>query len=258
MSGLSPWGKDSAHIMASFIERLKTGDVRTISHAITLLDLDGPERRTLLDALRPLSGGACIIGVTGYPGAGKSTLIDQLITAYRSQGKKVGVLAVDTSSPFTGGAILGDRIRMHHHELDDHVYIRSMATRGHHGGLSRSIKDAVHVLDVAGFDVVLIETIGVGQEEGEIAQVAQTVVVVVTPDFGDEIQAMKAGILEVAHLVVVNKADHQDTGATIHALQEWVPNILATIAHKGKGIKPVLEAIASHQQALAVESHASV
>ena len=247
MSGLNQWQVYRVPTIASVIEEVKTGKVRGIAHAITLLELDRSDSQTVLDNLGPISRQASIIGITGYPGAGKSTLIDQLITVYRSQGKKIGILAVDTSSPFTGGAILGDRIRMQNHSLDDQVYIRSMATRGHRGGLARATRGAIRVLEAAGFDVIMIETIGVGQEEGEIAQLAQTVVLVVVPGLGDDVQAMKAGILEVADIVAVNKADHQGTSATIQALQEWVPKILPTVATKGEGIQSVVEAIATHQ-----------
>ncbi len=247
MSGLNQWQVNRFSMIASVIEEVKTGKVRGIARAITLLELDGPDSQAVLDNLGAISRQASVIGITGYPGAGKSTLIDQLITVYRSQGKKIGVLAVDTSSPFTKGAILGDRIRMQNHSLDEQVYIRSMATRGHRGGLARATRGAIRILEAAEFDVILIETIGVGQEEGEIAQLAQTVVLVVSPGFGDEVQAMKAGILEIAHIVVVNKADHQDTNATIQALQEWVPKILPTVAIKGEGIHSVMEAIATHQ-----------
>ncbi len=248
MSGLNQWQIHRMPTIPSIIEDVKAGKVRGIARAITLLELDGPDSQTVLDNLEPISRQASVIGITGYPGAGKSTLIDQLISVYRSQGKKIGILAVDTSSPFTGGAILGDRIRMQSHSLDDQVYIRSMATRGHRGGLAKATKGAIPVLEAAGFDMIMIETIGVGQEEGEIAQLAQTVVLVVIPGLGDDVQAMKAGILEIAHIVVVNKADHQGTTATIQDLQEWVPKVLPTVATKGEGIQSVVEAIATHQE----------
>ena len=228
-----------------------------MSHAITLLESDGPERKAVLDNLGPFSNHASIIGITGYPGAGKSTVIDQLITASRAQGKKVGVLAVDISSSLTGGAILGDRIRMQNHSLDDGVYIRSMGTRGHRGGVARATKDAMRVLDAAGLDVIFIETIGMGQEEGEIVQVAPTVVVVVAPGLGDEVQAMKAGIFESAHIVVVNKADHQGAQETIQSLREWVPTVLSVTATTGEGIQALVEAMTLHQQALGVEAPVS-
>lgn len=239
------------------MEEVRAGKFRAISRAITLLESDGPERRSVLETLGPFSNRASIIGITGYPGAGKSTVIDQLITAYRSQGKTVGVLAVDISSSLTGGAILGDRVRMQNHSLDQQVFIRSMGTRGHQGGLARATKDAIHLLDAAGFDIMLIETIGMGQEEGEIAQLAQTVVLVVTPGLGDEVQAMKAGILEVAHIVVINKADHHGALQTLQSLREWVPEVVLVTATTGEGIQSLVEDITIHQKSLEIEAPVS-
>ena len=257
MSGSNPSTSPKFPTISSLIEEVRTGGIRAISRAITLLESDGPERKAVLEALGPFSGHANIIGITGYPGAGKSTVINQLITAYRSQGKKVGVLAVDISSSLTGGAILGDRVRMQTHSLDDRVYIRSMGTRGHRGGVAKATKDAIRVLDAAGFDVVLIETIGMGQEEGEIAQVAPTVVVVVAPGLGDDVQAMKAGILEVAHIVVVNKADHLGALETLQSLREWVPQVVLVTATTGDGIQSLVEDITRHQETLGVEAPVS-
>jgi GTPase len=257
MSGSNPWAPRKFSTIPPLIEQVRTGGIRAISRAITLLEADGSERRSVLETLGPFSKRAGIIGITGYPGAGKSTVIDQLITAYRSQGKTVGVLAVDISSSLTGGAILGDRVRMQNHSLDKHVYIRSMGTRGHQGGLARATKDAIHVLDAAGFDIILIETIGMGQEEGEIAQLAKTVVLVVTPGLGDDVQAMKAGILEVAHIVVVNKADHHGALQTLQSLREWVPQVLLVTATTGEGIQSLVEAITIHQQSREVEAPVS-
>ena len=253
MSGSSPWVKDKAAPVFTLVERVKAGDVKAVSRLITLLESEDSEWVAISSGLGPSTGHATIIGITGYPGVGKSTLIDRLTEAYRAQGKKLGIIAVDTSSPLTGGAILGDRIRMQSHSLDEHVYIRSMATRGHRGGLARATGGAIHVLEAAGYDVILIETIGVGQEEGEIVKLAQTVVVVVAPGLGDEVQAMKAGLLELAHLVVVNKADRQDANLTIQTFQDWVPKILPTVALKGEGIQAVMEAIATHRRAMTAE-----
>ena len=232
----------------SLWNQVKSGNLRAVSRLISLAESNLPQTIELINQHESSTGRTSVIGITGYPGAGKSTLINRLVAAYRTEGKKVGILAVDTSSPFSGGAILGDRIRMHDHSLDEHVYIRSMATRGNRGGLAQATGYALKVLEAAGFDVVLIETVGMGQEEGEIARLVQTVVVVVAPGLGDEIQAMKAGLLEIAHLVVVNKADRDGAGATIHDLKDWVPQVVMTVALKGEGIGSVMEAIATHQQ----------
>ena len=257
MSGSSPWAKNRPPFRSSIIERIRAGDIRTISRVITLLESDGQDGRNVVKDLGLSSGQAAIIGITGYPGAGKSSLVDQLTKIYRAQGKKVGVLAVDTSSPLTGGAILGDRIRMHSHWSDDQVYIRSMATRGHHGGLAKATGDAIRILEAAGFDIVLVETVGVGQEEGEIINLAQTIVAVVAPGLGDEVQAMKAGLLEIAHVVVVNKADRSDAEATVQALEDWVTQVVPTIALQGEGIHAVIGAIAAHQEKRTVVSPAT-
>ena len=237
---------DDADVLAA---QVKAGNVRAVSRGITLLEDQDPDGPAILRALEPVLHRSAVIGVTGYPGAGKSTVIDQLVTAYRQQGKTVGVLAIDISSPRTGGALLGDRIRMQTHALDTGVYIRSMATRGQRGGLARATREAVLVLDAAGFDVVLIETIGVGQGDVDVLDVADTVLAVVAPGLGDDIQAMKAGLLEVAHIVVVNKADHAGAEATLRDLREWYPHVLGTIAVNGTGMSDVLAAITAHQQA---------
>lgn len=229
-------------------ERVKAGDVRAVARVITLLENQDPDSIAILRLLVSASHRAAVIGITGYPGAGKSTLIDQLVAAYRRLGMKVGVLAVDISSPITGGALLGDRIRMQEHALDKDVYIRSMATRGHHGGLAQATSDAALVLEAAGYEVILIETIGVGQNEVEIVDLAQTVVAVVAPGLGDEVQAMKAGLLEVAHIVVVNKGDHAGADTTLRDLREWCPNVLRTVATTGEGVPELLAAIAEHQR----------
>jgi LAO/AO transport system kinase len=198
-----------------------------------------------------------VIGITGYPGAGKSSLIAQLVTAYRHQKKKVAILAVDTSSPITGGAILGDRIRMQEHVLDAGVFIRSMASRGRYGGVAQGTADAVKVLKAAGFDVIFVETVGVGQAEVEIASIAPTVVAVVAPGLGDEIQAMKAGLLEVAHIVVVNKADREGADATVRDLIESGLRVVRTVALKGEGLPELIQAIAEHQRLLDLQTATS-
>ena len=228
-------------------EQVKSGNVRAVSRLITWLEnqrADGIEGlRLLIPDARP----RIVIGVTGYPGAGKSTLIDALVSAYRRQDLKVAVLAVDVSSAITGGALLGDRIRMQEHALDPGVYIRSMATRGHLGGVARTTDGAKRILEAAGFDVVLIETVGVGQNEAEIMNIAQTVVAVVAPGLGDEVQAMKAGLLELAHIIVVNKSDHPGADRTFQDLREWCPTVIATVAATGEGVSELLAAIAAHQ-----------
>lgn len=235
---------------ASLTRLVKAGDARAVSRLITMLENCEPEGRAVLQRLKSPTARATVIGITGYPGAGKSTLIDHLATVYRRQGKKVGIIAVDPSSPNTGGAILGDRIRMQDHSCDTGVFIRSMATRGQHGGLARATRDAVRVLEAAGYDVILAETVGVGQDEVDVAAVAQTVVAVVAPGLGDEVQAMKAGLLEVAHIVVVNKGDREGAESTVRDLKEWIPTVIRTVAVKGDGIPELVKAIAEHQRSL--------
>src|SRR5690348_10182697 len=208
--------------------------------------------------LAPISGGAHIVGITGSPGVGKSTSTNALVAAFRKQGKRIGILAVDPSSPFSGGALLGDRIRMQDHALDPEVYIRSMASRGHLGGLSFTTPQAIRVLDAAGCDVVLVETVGVGQSEVEIAGLADTSVVLLAPGMGDGIQAAKAGILEIGDVFVVNKADRDGADATVRDLRHmislgdrtepnlWRPPVLKTVAQLGQGVDDVIEAIEKH------------
>jgi LAO/AO transport system kinase len=229
--------------------RVTARDVRAVSSAITLLESEEPAGQAILARLKAPAQRATVIGITGYPGTGKSSLIDQLIRAYRRQDRRVGVLAVDTSSPVTGGAILGDRIRMLEHATDRGVYIRSMATRGHQGGIARATEQAVRVLEAAGYDPILIETVGVGQADVAVAEVADIVVAVVVPGLGDEVQAMKAGLLEVADLVVVNKGDREGADRTLTELRDWVPTVLRTVAVKGEGIPELLEAIAALRRA---------
>lgn len=228
--------------------RVRAGEVRAVSRLITLLESQEPVGQAALERLNGSQRHAAVIGITGYPGAGKSTLINQLVTAYRRQGKKVGIVAVDTTSSLTGGALLGDRIRMQDHAVDGGVFIRSMATRGERGGLARATRGAVRVLEAAGYDVILVETVGVGQLETDVADVAPTVVAVVAPGLGDEVQAMKAGLLETAHIVVVNKGDREGADATVKDLQEWHSRVVRTVAIKGEGIPELIEAIAEHQR----------
>ncbi len=229
------------------------------------LDDRHPEARRELEKLFPHTGGARFIGITGQPGSGKSTLVNGLIEEYRERDKTVGCIAVDPTSPFSGGAILGDRVRMNEHALDDGVFIRSVATRGNLGGLSRSTPALVQVLDAMGFDVILIETVGVGQDEVDIVQLADTNVVVTVPGLGDDIQADKAGLMEIADVFVVNKADlkgarrlRQQLQTTIRLGRDaadhgssddddtWIPDILDTVATEGTGIDDLADAVDSH------------
>jgi LAO/AO transport system kinase len=204
---------------ASLAERIVGGDVRAAARLMRDLDDRYPEAEATLRAIFPRTGRAWVVGITGSPGAGKSTLTDQLIGHHRRAGRSVGVIAVDPTSPFSGGAILGDRIRMQDHATDPGVFIRSLGTRGHLGGLSRSTSELVHVLDAMGKDVILVETVGVGQDEIEIASLAHTVVVVAVPGMGDDVQAIKAGVLEIADVFCVNKADRDGADRTVRDLQ---------------------------------------
>jgi LAO/AO transport system kinase len=248
MTGLyvsQPTNREDAVTLAS---QVMAGEVRALSRAISLLENQDSAGTAVLSHLPAGSKPVMVIGITGYPGAGKSTVIDQLITAYRRLGVLVGVLAVDVSSPVTGGALLGDRIRMQSHADDRGVYIRSMATRGCQGGLARATRDAVRLLDAAGYEAILIETVGVGQNEIDIIQVAHTVVAVTAPGLGDDVQAMKAGLLEVADIVIVNKGDREGSDAAVRDLREWCPRVLRTVAVKGEGIPELIAAIAEHQR----------
>lgn len=229
-------------------ELVRAGEVRTVARVITWMENQDPAGTAVLKQLGRTAKRAMVIGITGYPGTGKSTVIDQLITAYRRLGNRVGVLAVDISSPVTGGALLGDRIRMQHHADDPRVYIRSMATRGQQGGLARATQDALEILKAAAYDVILIETVGVGQNEVEILKVAHIMVALVVPGLGDDIQAMKAGLLEVADIVVMNKGDREGADAAIRDLREWYPNVVRTVAVKGEGIPELIAAIAEHER----------
>ncbi|MEX5218355.1 MAG: methylmalonyl Co-A mutase-associated GTPase MeaB [Nitrospira sp.] len=237
---------DQTHIEA-VAELIRAGQVRAVSRLITRLENGEPDGSAVLRLLGKDVSGARVIGITGYPGAGKSTLIDGLIGGYRRVGKKVGVLAVDISSPVTGGAVLGDRVRMQDHAGDPMVYIRSMASRGQGGGLARTTHDAAKVLKAAGYDVILIETIGVGQSEIDIANVAQVVVAVVAPGLGDEVQAMKAGLLEVADIVVVNKSDLPGADAALKNLRAWCRAVLPVASVNGTGIPQLMAAIAEQR-----------
>lgn len=243
------------------IQQIVAGDVRTIARILRDIDDELPSSRNILKKLYPHTGKAHVIGFTGSPGVGKSSLVDQIATFYRKESKTVGILAVDPTSPFTGGAILGDRIRMQRHFLDPGVFIRSLATRGHFGGLSKSANDMVNVFDAAGKDAVLIETVGVGQDEVEIVNSAHTTILVTIPGMGDDVQAIKAGIMEIGDIFVVNKADREGSRKTVRELmnlieiglrrrngeEEWEPRIVETEALKGRGIDKLYETIETHR-----------
>jgi LAO/AO transport system kinase len=244
------------------VERLLTGDRRAIARLITIIENDGAEAREALAALYPHTGRAHIVGVTGAPGTGKSTLVNELAKLYRQRNRTVGIIAVDPTSPFSGGALLGDRIRMRDLSGDPGIFIRSMATRGSLGGLARATADVIKVLDAAGYQMIFVETVGAGQAEVDIAKAAHTTIVVEAPGLGDDIQAIKAGITEIADIFVVNKADREGADSTVMALQmtldlnhrwhlvgdgsSWRPPICKTVALHGKGISAVVEAIEEH------------
>jgi LAO/AO transport system kinase len=274
--------------VSTLAERVAAGEVRAAARLMRELDDDVPAAREALRALFPRTGRAWVIGLTGAPGAGKSSLTDRLIGRFRAAGLRVGVVAVDPTSPFSGGAILGDRIRMQDHATDPGVFIRSLATRGNLGGLSRSTNDVVAVLDAMGNDVVLVETVGVGQDEVEVASLAHTVVVVSVPGLGDDVQAIKAGVLEIADVFAVNKADREGADRTVRDLQAmlelrratarpppdhdalhrpvggaasaasagagpdegWEPPIVKTVATRGEGMEELHAALGRHRDAL--------
>ena len=245
---------------AELVEDARAGDPRAVARLISLVENASPQLREVAAALMPHVGHAHVVGLTGSPGVGKSTSTAALVASYRARGCRVGVLAVDPSSPFSGGALLGDRVRMQDHATDAGVYIRSMASRGHLGGLSWSTPQAVRVLDAAGCDVVLVETVGVGQAEVEVASLADSTLVLVAPGMGDGIQAAKAGILEIADVFVINKADRDGADAAARDLRnmlslgertEWQPPILKTVASRGEGIEDVMAALDHHREWLA-------
>jgi LAO/AO transport system kinase len=235
---------------ASETERVLAGDLRAAASLMRALDDELPGAREALRAIYPHGGHAFIVGVTGSPGVGKSTLVSALVAAYRARAERVAVVAVDPSSPFSGGALLGDRVRMNRHAVDDGVFIRSLATRGHHGGLSRATSGSVAVLAAAGFSVIFVETVGAGQAELDVADAADAVVVVTAPGLGDEVQALKAGLLEIADLLVVNKCDRDGADRTLADLAAMlslgaraVPPLLKTVAAREEGIGELVEAL---------------
>jgi len=242
---------------ADELDKARAGDVRALARLLSLVEDESPQVRIVIRELLPATGGARIIGLTGAPGVGKSTVTSALVGAFRAAGHRVAVLAIDPTSPFTGGALLGDRVRMQEHAADEAVFIRSMASRGHLGGLAASTPQAIRVLDAAGFELIIIETVGVGQAEVAIASLADSVVVLLAPGMGDAIQAAKAGILEVADLFVVNKADKPDAQQVVRDLRnmialagrgedDWKPPIVSTVAVRNEGIQELVSRLNQH------------
>jgi len=250
--------------MQQWIERLRAGDPRALSRAISTVENRAPEWSELLKALFPDTGRARIIGLTGAPGSGKSTLVDQLARHYRKDNRTIGIIAVDPTSPYTGGAILGDRIRMQDHFSDPGIYIRSMATRGSLGGLARTTADVATVLDASGRDMILIETVGVGQDEIDIVRLADITIVILVPGMGDDVQTIKAGIMEIADIFVINKSDREGAERVereIRALQSlatrsdnWTPPIIKSVATVGTGVEELAVAIAEYEGYLQKEN----
>ncbi len=246
--------------LVDLVSRIRAGDPRALARAITLVENRAPESLELLKNLFPFTGHARILGLTGAPGAGKSTLVDQLAKEYRKQNKTVGIIAVDPTSPYSGGAILGDRIRMGSHHSDPGIYIRSMATRGSLGGLAGTTSDVAAVLDASGRDLVLIETVGVGQAEVDIVRLAEITVVILVPGMGDDVQTIKAGIMEIADVFVINKSDREGADRVereIRAMQslstrsdEWTPPIVKTVASDGQGVAELAKAISWYEEFL--------
>ena len=264
------WGLLYTGILVSvqqeWVQSLRSGDPRALARAISTVENRAPGWSELLKALFPHTGRARVIGLTGAPGAGKSTLVDQLAKLYRKQDRSVGIVAVDPTSPYTGGAILGDRIRMQDHFADPGIYIRSMATRGSLGGLARTTADVTSVLDASGRDVILIETVGVGQDEIDIVRLADITVVILVPGMGDDVQTIKAGIMEIADIFVINKSDREGAERVereIRALQSlatrndgWTPPIVKTVASEGSGVQELVAAVAEYESYLQKENRA--
>lgn len=247
--------------ISDIIEKVLTGDTRAIARAITKIENASADAPEIMKAVYPKTGNARVIGITGAPGAGKSSLVDKLAAFYKNQGERIGIICIDPSSPFSGGAILGDRIRMGAIGLDEKIFIRSMATRGNLGGLSRATVDAVSILDAAGFNKIIVETVGVGQDEVEIVKAADVSVVVLVPGMGDDIQAIKAGIMEIGDVFAINKSDREGVLRTQKELESllslahrpdmWHPPIIKTVATENKGIDDLAAAIESYGEFIA-------
>ena len=241
------------------VQRILAGEKRSIARAITIIENNGEKAQKIISAIYPYTGKAYVIGITGPAGSGKSTLIEKIVKKLRENGKSVGVVAVDPTSPFTGGAFLGDRIRMQNLSLDEEVFIRSMASRNSLGGLAKATKDAIKVLDAAGKDYIIVETVGAGQLEVDIVKVAHTVIIVLAPGFGDEIQAIKAGLMEIGDIFVINKADRENADRAVIDLlsalelntkKKWKSQVIKTVALTGKGVDELLKAIEEHRKYL--------
>jgi LAO/AO transport system kinase len=251
------------HDLKTWVDRLRSGDPRALARAISTVENRSPGRSDLLKALFPFSGHARILGLTGAPGAGKSTLVDQLARLYRKSGQTLGIIAVDPTSPYTGGAILGDRIRMQEHHADPGIYIRSMATRGSLGGLARTTADVATVLDASGRDLILVETVGVGQDEVDIVRLADITIVILVPGMGDDVQTIKAGIMEIADIFVINKSDRdgaEHVEREIRVWQSlatrndgWIPPIVKTVATTGAGVAELAESVRAFEEHLKKE-----
>lgn len=242
--------------MEKLLEHALAGDTRSIGRLISLVESESPSSKEIMKKIYPRTGKAQVIGITGSPGAGKSTFVNRLISQYKHEGKKVGVIAIDPSSPFTGGAILGDRLRMQDHAVEEGVFIRSMGSRGNLGGVSRGTHEGALILDACGFDVVIIETVGVGQSEVDIIKIADSVCLILTPGMGDDVQIMKAGIMEIADVFIVNKADKEGADKVAADVQvmlkmlserEWVPPVVLVSSNKNTGVDEAKEILDKHR-----------